>query len=949
MNDHVKKLRLVNLSNLIKNKFSENFINQVVRQAGGFLSTAQLDQLFETFHNQSEPYYFGEQTEANLLRIFHAQFDKSSFLLDCLKYPQHVEIIFAIASNSNYLTDIVVRNPQYLFQLYEPSYFQQKIDSEIIKKELQNGIAKYKTFDAKLNFLRNYKRRNILKIGIRDIVKISELAETTKDISSLAQNLCSILFSLCYESTLVKYGIKKTSRKYSLASLGKLGGNELNYSSDIDLLLFYDENRKVGTKKIEYHELIIEAAQLFIKFCSDVTSSGYLYRVDFRLRPDGRYSPLARTIADYVRYYELRGENWERQMLLKLNFVCGDVKLYSTFKKSIAPFIYPQSFFSSPLEQIRKMKNEIELKSGSDDNVKLFLGGIRDIEFSVQALQLINGGKNINLRTGNTLKAIAVLHENSLVTKSEAKTLNEAYIFYRRIEHYFQLMNDVQTHTLPADEERLNQIAKFMGFAESAEFQKMLGIYRGKVRMIYDSITGGGTGIKENISLLDRIKFTDKDRAAKNFRFLKSGAGPFDQKKFDRKSSDLFIQLELKLVKYLAQLPDPDLILENFAKIMRSVGLPSIWYNEFLNDNFFSDFLLLCQYSQRSIDLIATDKMRAELFITKRIFKTDLSSLHETYSVEQIFLILSVQYTLKMVKQDQVGKFMSSNLLEIMKHEIEKSNLGYKFFAAGLGSFATCEMTFGSDVDLIFVVEKFSNNSTIQNDFQKLFLKLQQAIKPVKLDARLRPEGKSSQLAMDFNGYKNYLYNRARVWEFQSLLKLKFISGNNALYKNFVYEIVNSTERIESVNINEEIIKLFNKVQKEKNITISNKIDIKTVPGGLLHITSFLDSLVMKNKRNYKATIGKTIQERFKYFLKTKHYFDDMEILMDNYEFLKSIELAAQNLINTNFSFVPGDDSTKKLLNEFLMTKAIDDISTELNKRLQTNIRIITKHWSKTN
>ena len=932
-----------------QHKLSENFIHHIVKLAGGFLSTAQLDEFFAACLIQGEQFYVNELTEANVLRIIHAQFDKSSFLLDCVKYPHHVEAVLAIASNSNYLTDIVVRNPQYLFQLYEPSYLQQKVHDEKIGLELSEGINKYNTFGAKLNFLKNHKRRNILKIGIRDILKFNDLSETTEDISSLARNICSVLFSLCYNTTLTKYNITKTTRKYALASLGKLGGNELNYSSDIDLILFYDENKKVGTKKNEYHELIIEAAQLFIKSCSDVTSNGYLYRVDFRLRPDGQYSPLAQTVSDYIRYYELRGENWERQMLLKLDFVCGDINLYTTFKQAITPFIYPQSFFTSPLEQIRKMKNEIEAKNSVDENVKLFPGGIRDIEFSVQALQLINGGRNKNLQTGNSLKAITILFENNLITKSESKTLNEAYVFYRKIEHYFQLMNDVQTHSLPTDKDRLEQIAKYMGYADTDIFQQTLDNYRKKVRKIYNSITKTGNDLNDTSSLLGEIKFAAIDRATKNFRFLKSGAGPFDQKKFDRKSSDLFAKLEAELVEYLSQSTNPDLILENFTKVIRNISLPSVWYNEFLNDKFFSDFLMICQYSQRAIDLISTNKMRAELFITKRIFASDLSTLYKTYTVEQIFLVLAVQYVLKMIGHEQFGEFLSLNILGIMKQEIEDINLDYNFFVAGLGSFAAGEMTFGSDVDLIFVAESISNDSTIQNDFQKLFLKLQQAIKPVKLDARLRPEGKSSQLVWDIGSYKNYLRNRARVWEFQSLLKLKFIAGDNRLFDSFVKGIVDSIEQIKKQYIDSEIIRMLNQVQKEKSISFSNKTDIKTAPGGLLHITSFLDSLILKNATTYEATIGKSIEERFKYLSKIKFNFDKMEILRDNYKFLKSIELTTQNLLNTNFSVAPNDDLTKKLLSELLLTKSIDDLSTELNKRLQTNISIITKHWSKTN
>ncbi len=171
----------------------------------------------------------------------------------------------------------------------------------------------------------------------------------------------------------------------------------MNYSSDIDLVAFYDKNSFIN-KKVYYNQILSETILLFIETASKKTGSGFLYRVDFRLRPDGRNAPLCGSYLEYLRYYEMRGEDWERQMLIKANYLCGSKSLYNKFSDYISRFIYPTSFSASPIEQIKKLKSNIEKRNKSDENIKLVSGGIRDIEFSLQALQLLNGGKDITIR-----------------------------------------------------------------------------------------------------------------------------------------------------------------------------------------------------------------------------------------------------------------------------------------------------------------------------------------------------------------------------------------------------------------------------------------------------------------------------------------------------------------------------------------------------------------------
>ena len=383
---------------------SEEFLVKLVEISAGYLPAETFDKFVKLIQSEISNHYFPRSSESNLLRIISAMYDKYSFLSDCIKYPHYVEIIVSISANSNYLTDILVRNPEYFYWIVNPSNLEPKLNIEEFEKGVNSALSYYRTFTSKVNYFRTLKRKEILRIGLKDILGLASLEDTTEELSTLAKVIALKLFELSLEEIKLKHQIKNINSSYCIIGLGKLGGNELNYSSDIDLIVFYDEEQIIKNKN--YSELLTEAIYLFIESASSITASGFIFRVDFRLRPDGRNSPLCRSINEYLSYYESRGEDWERQMLIKAGFIGGNLNLYNRFINYLTPFIFPSSFSTSPTEQIKKLKDNIERSLGDEENIKLLPGGIRDIEFSVQALQLINGGRWKELRTGNTLSSI---------------------------------------------------------------------------------------------------------------------------------------------------------------------------------------------------------------------------------------------------------------------------------------------------------------------------------------------------------------------------------------------------------------------------------------------------------------------------------------------------------------------------------------------------------------
>ncbi len=926
----------------VKYKLSDNFYKFLVETSEGFLSAEDLEKLFELFRSETLNQYFTSSSEANLIRIINAQFDGKTFLSECLKYNHRLEIIVSVASNSNYLTDILVRNPGYLYQIFDSDYLTSEIRLEKLNTEIRSGISRYKTFTSKLNFLKNIKQRYLLKIAINDIYGAS-LIETTANLSSLANAIISALFDLSYKEILSKYGITKTRRAYCLISLGKLGGNELNYSSDIDLILFFDKNGKVGSVRKEYYEILEEATHLFIKSASEFTSKGYLYRVDFRLRPDGRHAPLARTLADTITYYETKGEDWEKQMLIKMNFAGGDRKLFTQFKSFVLSFIFAQPFRESPGKAILRMKTNIEKRS-SEMNVKLFQGGIRDIEFSVQALQLLNGKRIKELRTPNTLEAIGILQKHDLLSNEEARIFREAYIFYRRTEHFLQLMNDKQTHTLPTDEELFNKLVHFLGFRNKEKFLKQLENHRKNVREIFLSITEPAMGKETETSSIELIRFTDKNRSLRYFDFLRYGTGLLSQKQFDRKTIELFTEIEPEFIKYLSNAALPDKTIENFAKLIERLKFPSIWYGEFGNKKFFRNFLDICQYSQQAIDILTTNINLAESILNKFVFypleKNELNRI----TLLKLLLTLSVQFTLGKINRQTFSGLLTGYLHTEIGKLVDSLNLKYDFFIGGLGSFGIKEMNFNSDIDLIVVARNIENSPEIQEIFQIIYSEMTQILKPFKVDFRLRPEGEGSPLVWDLNGYGNYLKNRARVWEFQALTKLNFIYGNKKLFEQFKNNLGKSLNRFSNEKILRETLDMYNLLRKQNMKKFSSVFNIKNNRGALITIDFIVQYLLLKNRWNYKKT-DLNMPQRLNYLVDSGFLSGtDAETLGKNYAFLKNLELIIQNIFKTRNTILPSKEEELNALTKFLNFSNTDNFRSEINSVSASNIKLFEKY-----
>lgn len=922
---------------LRRTKLSDNFITKFVEICAGKISTEQVDKFISETQKVLPDFYFTETSEANLLRIIQNQFDISFFISDLLNYPHHLEILISVSVHSNYLTDILVRNPEYFYWVVSPDILKFKPDKKYFDDVVNKSTEIFKSFESKVNALKNVKKKEILRIGLRDFYRYDDLVSVTTELSQLATAISSKLFTLCYQEILQKYNINKTNRNYCVIALGKLGAQELNYSSDIDLICFYDKNSVIN-KKHYYSEIISNTIKLFIETSTRITSNGYLYRVDFRLRPDGRNSPLANTISEYIKYYETRSEDWEKQMLIKTGFLCGSKSLYKKFFEFKDRIVFSSAGNTSPFAQIKKLKHSIEQRV-AEDNIKLSSGGIRDIEFSIQALQNINGKKFPQVKSASTLDAIIALNKFKIISDKETLFLNNTYKLYRRIEHYLQLMNDRQTHNIPESGELPEKIAFYLGYKNSEEFKTDLNKIRKKVAAFYNSVIQSE---KETQNLI-AVNFKDKKRSENNYEFLRTGRSLLGTKEFDSRTTEAFERITTQLNEYLIKSSDPDLVLENFARIIKTVPLPKIWYDEFSDEKFFRIFLSVCEFSQKAVNKFFEDNFIKDDLLSRTCFDKLSEESFSIISLPQLHFRICIQLLNKIINAQEASTIISKYHLKQIQSITEKENIYDVFdgdyFIAGLGSFGSEEMNFSSDIDLIFVVKNLSKYSDAQKLFQNLLNKFKSQLKGTEIDCRLRPEGKSSYLVWDIEEYKKYLTNRARIWELQAFTKCRFVDGNRKLFDELIQSFISRISAIDAKTLKNEIIQMHNKLIT----TEATGFNIKRSKGGLIETDFIVSYLILKNIHQLKFLTGKNIFDKLE-ALNSVISKTDAKTIKQNYIFLKTVELNSQHILDTRTAKLPTDKIQLHKLSLLSGFADIDSFVAHFNEITLSNISLFKKY-----
>lgn len=389
-----------------------------------------------------------------------------------------------IFGNTRALSERLIAHPLWADDLAGSPYFATRKPRSVMEAELAQMIesaAPSGDEDAFMRALRHFRHREMIRILMRDLGRSSEVKDILKEWSDCADIIVMAAWQRAHDVMTARHGTPSYISPDGCAlectgtviALGKLGGRELNLSSDVDLVIVYSSDEggahPEGGAHITSHEFYVKQTALFTKYVSQNTTDGFAFRVDHELRPEGPQGPLANSLDAAERYYEYFGHDWERQALIRARTVAGDVDLGKRFMEAIRPFVYRRSIAIGDLAHMREMKRKMErdaLRRSDAYDLKLGIGGIREVEFLTQAICLLFGGTLKGIRQGNTFEAIDALADAALIHPYGASRLKSAYSFLRRTENMLQAADDLQVHRLPADKGGVEALARQLGYDE---------------------------------------------------------------------------------------------------------------------------------------------------------------------------------------------------------------------------------------------------------------------------------------------------------------------------------------------------------------------------------------------------------------------------------------------------------------------------------------------------
>jgi glutamate-ammonia-ligase adenylyltransferase len=799
-----------------------------------------------------------------------------------------LEILLQLLSTSQYFSDLLVTNPDYIDMLRVP--LRRSPSPKEMQEQLANEVQAAFEDSAVLRAFRRFRQRQILRIGTNDIIRDRPLDEITRDISRVADVALEVALSTALGHVADRFGQPYTAAEQParcvVLAFGKLGGEELNYSSDIDLMFLYDDEGTTRGRRltsISTEEFFGRVTSEVVRLLSAHTEQGQAYRVDLRLRPEGHRGPLARSLASTLSYYDTLGRTWERQALIKLRPVAGDMALGETFLRAIEPFVYRKYLGFSDINEIKVLKRRIEHKTGqagaNETDVKTGHGGIRDIEFAIQFLQLLNGSDLPEVRQRNTLLAMQALERAGCLTDQEYQILADAYRYLRKTEHRLQLLFDLQTHCLPDGAEELHKLALRMGYGRIAgstaqgpkssaaisdsaipdpgALRAFLRDYREKTgldRKILDHllhetfpsedaeaepetdlILESQPGPEKVRAVLGRYGFSDIASAYSHLTSLANESVPFLS---TRRCRHFLASIAPRLLRALAETPDPDLALLNLEKVTASLGAKAVLWELFsFNPPSLKLYVDLCATSPFLSELLISnpgmidelldslvlnqprtaDELRAELaelcrgaadlepilhsYQDKELLRIGVRDILGKDSVRETTLALS---DLAETILQQIAVFQTAPLTKRFGIPCvgagTRAGQPSRYLLLGLGKLGGRELSYHSDLDLVFIYEADGRTSPpaeatrfdrfeLTDNFHYFSELAQRIIKMTGLqgplgrlyqvDMRLRPTGKSGSLVIPLAEFRRYFEaGGAQLWERQALMRARVVHGD---------------------------------------------------------------------------------------------------------------------------------------------------------------------------
>jgi glutamate-ammonia-ligase adenylyltransferase len=825
--------------------------------------------------------------------------------------PAGRSLLAAIFGNSPYLTGIAAREWAYLSRLVAAG--PDRLVAEIIE-DADRPAEPGEDRAALMRRLRIGKRRLALVAAVAEFAGVWSLEQQMEALSRFAEaalgaGLRHLLAAAAQAGRIPAAAAEEADCGFFVLGMGKLGGGELNYSSDIDLIALYDPRRVQPSAPDGEQAFFVRLVRELARILDERTGEGYVFRTDLRLRPDPASTPLAMSTAAALAYYESVGQNWERAALIKARPVAGDRLAAARFLRELQPFLWRKNLDFAAIADIHSIKRQINAYRGgariaiAGHNIKTGRGGIREIEFFAQTQQLIWGGRLPELRVAPTCEALRRLAALGRIDRESAQALIADYRFLRRVEHRLQMVEDAQTHTLPADAAGIARLAAFLGYPDGESFTADLRARLGSVERHYaelfeeaPSLAGPGnlvfTGAEDDpdtLASLATLGFAEPHAVAALVRGWHHGRLRATR---SGRAREILTELVPALLRIFGATPHPDLALQRFDRFLShlpaGVQLFSLFHAnpallELVADIMAEAPSLAERLAQRpgllepvlSEDFAAPLPERAllaadlaRMLAVARNFEEMLEGMRR-WAAERRFQV-GVHLLRRALGPFEAGAALAdiaetalAALLPAVEEEFARAYgqvEGGRFAVLGMGRLGSREMTLASDLDLILIYDAPPSSETSQGGrplptaayYARLGQRLIGALTAAgsegrlyAVDMRLRPSGASGPLASSFEGFVRYQRENAWTWEHMALTRARPVAGDAALGRRIeaaVADILAAPRDPQRL--------LLDVADMRRRIAEQNPnpapSDIKNRPGGLIDLEFIVQYLMLR-------------------------------------------------------------------------------------------------------
>jgi [glutamine synthetase] adenylyltransferase / [glutamine synthetase]-adenylyl-L-tyrosine phosphorylase len=745
--------------------------------------------------------------------------------------------LVAVLGASSALGDHLLRHPEHWRGLTDPALGSTRPTAYSMRAELLQAVCADPDVDEPVSFgedsacvdaLRVAYRRLLLRLAARDLSHGVAVDDVAAELSDLAAGTLDAALAIAR----ARLGDAADSARLAVIAMGKCGGHELNYVSDVDVIFVAEAAE--GAQESAALRVAAQLASHLIRICSDHTGEGTIWPVDPALRPEGGSGPLVRTLASHEAYYQKWAKTWEFQALLKARPVAGDLELGTEYCRRIAPLVWSASQregFVTDVQAMRRRVVEHIPAAHAERQIKLGVGGLRDVEFAVQLLQMVHGRVDESVRAPATLSALACLTRGGYVGREDGAALDEAYRFLRTLEHRMQLARLRRTHVLPEDEASLRRIGRSMGMMREPveQLNKSWRRHGREVRrlhekLFYRPLLGAVAKLRTDEARLSpeaakkqlaALGYDDPVAALRHLEALTSGVS---------RTANIQRTLLPAMLGWFADAPNPDAGLFGFRQISEALG-STHWYLQTLRDE--------GQVAQRMATVLASSRYATDLLqrapdgvrmlgdddalapLGRAALQKEMVAAARRHSdpVEAVTAVrairrrelfrIAVADLLHLIDVAEVGYALTDVMSATLEAALTAATLAIEAERRGplptrmaivaMGRFGGGELGFGSDADVMFVHDPLPDASgedagraarDVANEFRRL-LSLPGTDPALDVDAELRPEGKQGPLVRTLESYARYYARWSAVWEAQALLRATADIGDPELCRRF--------------------------------------------------------------------------------------------------------------------------------------------------------------------